>query len=71
MPYRRTRWPRSSKAAPCWSSAPAPPAPAWGNGKAAIVNVPSVAAIRYTYPYPSYQASKAGLNQLTVSTAMQ
>lgn len=40
-------------------------------GKGAIVNVSSVAAIRYSYPYPSYQASKAGLNQLTVSTAMQ
>lgn len=40
-------------------------------GKGAIVNVSSVAAIRYTYPYPSYQASKAALNQLTVSTAMQ
>lgn len=40
-------------------------------GRGAIVNVSSVAAIRHTYPYPSYEASKAGLNQLTVSTAMQ
>ena len=40
-------------------------------GKGAIVNVSSVAAIRYSYPYPSYQASKAGLNQLTMSTALQ
>lgn len=40
-------------------------------GKGAIVNVSSIAAIRYSYPYPSYQASKAGLNQLTMSTALQ
>jgi NAD(P)-dependent dehydrogenase (short-subunit alcohol dehydrogenase family) len=40
-------------------------------GKGAIVNVSSIAAIRYTYPYPSYQASKAGLNQLTMSIALQ
>jgi len=40
-------------------------------GKGAIINVSSIAAIRYTYPYPSYQASKAGLNQLTMSIALQ
>jgi NAD(P)-dependent dehydrogenase (short-subunit alcohol dehydrogenase family) len=40
-------------------------------GKGAIVNVSSIAAIRYSYPYPSYQASKAGLNQLTMSIALQ
>ena len=40
-------------------------------GKGAIVNVSSLAAIRYAYPYASYQASKAGLNQLTQSIAIQ
>ena len=40
-------------------------------GKGAIVNVSSIAAIRYAYPYASYQASKAGLNQLTQSIAIQ
>jgi NAD(P)-dependent dehydrogenase (short-subunit alcohol dehydrogenase family) len=40
-------------------------------GKGAIVNVSSIAAVRYSYPYPSYQASKAGLNQLTMSIALQ
>ena len=39
--------------------------------KGAIVNVSSLAAIRYTYPYSSYYASKAGLNQFTVGVAMQ
>lgn len=40
-------------------------------GKGSIVNISSVAAIRYAYPYASYQASKAGLNQLTQSIAIQ
>ena len=41
-------------------------------GKGAIVNVSSVAAIRWTgYPYASYYASKAGLNQFTVGVALQ
>ncbi|MFP4893999.1 SDR family NAD(P)-dependent oxidoreductase [Paraburkholderia sp. EG304] len=40
-------------------------------GKGAIVNVSSLASIRYLYPYASYQASKAGLNQLTQSMAIQ
>jgi NAD(P)-dependent dehydrogenase (short-subunit alcohol dehydrogenase family) len=40
-------------------------------GKGAIVNVSSLASIRYGYPYISYQASKAGLNQLTQGVAMQ
>ena len=39
--------------------------------KGAIVNISSLAAIRYTYPYSSYYASKAGLNQFTVGVAMQ
>ena len=42
-----------------------------GQGKGAIVNVSSLASIRYLYPYASYQASKAGLNQLTQSMAIQ
>jgi NAD(P)-dependent dehydrogenase (short-subunit alcohol dehydrogenase family) len=38
----------------------------------AIVNISSIAAVRYTgYPYPAYYASKAGVNQLTVSIAIQ
>lgn len=37
-----------------------------------IVNVSSIAAIRYSgYPYSSYYASKAGLNQFTVGLALQ
>jgi NAD(P)-dependent dehydrogenase (short-subunit alcohol dehydrogenase family) len=37
-----------------------------------IINISSIAAIRYTgYPYPAYYASKAGVNQLTVSLAIQ
>jgi NAD(P)-dependent dehydrogenase (short-subunit alcohol dehydrogenase family) len=40
-------------------------------GKGAIVNVSSLASIRYGYPYISYQASKAGLNQLTQGVALQ
>jgi hypothetical protein len=39
---------------------------------AAIVNVSSVAAIRWTgYPYASYMAAKAALNQLTVAVALE
>lgn len=40
-------------------------------GKGAIVNVSSMTSIRYVYPYVSYQASKAGLNQLTQAVAIQ
>jgi NAD(P)-dependent dehydrogenase (short-subunit alcohol dehydrogenase family) len=41
-------------------------------GKGAIVNVSSVAGIRYVgYPYASYYASKGGLNQMTVGLALQ
>lgn len=41
-------------------------------GSGAIVNISSIAAIRYTgYPYPAYYASKAGLNQLTVGIALE
>jgi NAD(P)-dependent dehydrogenase (short-subunit alcohol dehydrogenase family) len=40
-------------------------------GKGAVVNVSSLASIRYIYPYASYQASKAGVNQLTQSVAIQ
>jgi NAD(P)-dependent dehydrogenase (short-subunit alcohol dehydrogenase family) len=40
-------------------------------GKGAIVNVSSLASIRYLYPYASYQASKGGLNQLTQNIAIQ
>jgi len=41
-------------------------------GKGAIVNISSIAAIRYTgYPYPAYYASKGGLNQLTVGIALE
>lgn len=37
-----------------------------------IVNVSSTASIRWTgYPYPSYAAAKAGVNQLTRSLALQ
>jgi NAD(P)-dependent dehydrogenase (short-subunit alcohol dehydrogenase family) len=40
--------------------------------RGAIVNISSIAAVRYTgYPYPAYYASKAGVNQLTVSLALQ
>ncbi|MET0508282.1 MAG: SDR family NAD(P)-dependent oxidoreductase [Burkholderiaceae bacterium] len=42
------------------------------NGRGAIVNISSVAAIRYTgYPYPAYYASKAAVNQLTVAIALE
>lgn len=41
-------------------------------GDGAIVNVSSLASIRWTgYPYVSYCASKAGLNQLTRSIAIE
>jgi len=41
-------------------------------GKGAIVNISSVAAIRYTgYPYSAYYAAKAGVNQFTVGVALQ
>jgi NAD(P)-dependent dehydrogenase (short-subunit alcohol dehydrogenase family) len=38
----------------------------------AIVNISSLAGIRYTgYPYPAYSASKAAVNQLTSTVALQ
>jgi NAD(P)-dependent dehydrogenase (short-subunit alcohol dehydrogenase family) len=41
-------------------------------GKGAIINISSVAAIRFTgYPYSAYYAAKAGLNQFTVGLALQ
>ena len=41
-------------------------------GKGAIVNISSLAAIRYTgYPYQAYYAAKAAVNQLTVGLALQ
>lgn len=41
-------------------------------GKGAIVNISSLASIRYTgYPYPAYYASKAALNHLTASIALE
>lgn len=40
-------------------------------GKGAIVNVSSLAAIRYLYPYASYYASKAAINQMSVGLALQ
>lgn len=41
-------------------------------GHGAIVNVSSIAGIRYTgYPYPGYAAAKAAVNQLTVSLALR
>lgn len=41
-------------------------------GKGAIVNISSMAAIRYTgYPYSAYYAAKAGVNQFTVGLALQ
>jgi NAD(P)-dependent dehydrogenase (short-subunit alcohol dehydrogenase family) len=40
-------------------------------GKGAIVNISSLAAIRYAYPYSSYYASKAGINQFTIGLALQ
>lgn len=41
-------------------------------GGGAIVNISSVAAIRWTgYPYFAYYASKAAVNQMTVAIALQ
>jgi NAD(P)-dependent dehydrogenase (short-subunit alcohol dehydrogenase family) len=41
-------------------------------GSGVITNISSIASIRYTgYPYPAYYASKAAVNQLTVSIAME
>lgn len=41
-------------------------------GKGAIINVSSVAAIRYTgYPYPAYYAAKAAVNSFTQGLALQ
>lgn len=41
-------------------------------GKGAIINISSLAAIRWTgYPYAAYYAAKAGVNQLTVGIALQ
>ncbi|MET0430473.1 MAG: SDR family oxidoreductase [Microvirga sp.] len=41
-------------------------------GKGTIVNISSIAAIRYTgYPYSAYYAAKAGINQFTVGLALQ
>ncbi len=40
--------------------------------KGAIVNISSMAAVRYTgYPYSAYYAAKAGVNQFTVGLALQ
>ena len=40
--------------------------------KGAIINISSIAAIRYTgYPYCAYYAAKAGVNQFTVGLALQ
>jgi NAD(P)-dependent dehydrogenase (short-subunit alcohol dehydrogenase family) len=41
-------------------------------GRGAIVNISSIAAVRYTgYPYPAYYASKAAVNHLTVALALE
>jgi NAD(P)-dependent dehydrogenase (short-subunit alcohol dehydrogenase family) len=41
-------------------------------GKGAIVNISSIAAVRWLgYPYASYYASKGGLNQFTCGLALQ
>ena len=41
-------------------------------GRGVIVNISSIAAVRYTgYPYSAYYAAKAGLNQFTVGLALQ
>ena len=41
-------------------------------GKGAIINISSLAAIRYAgYPYFAYAAAKAGVNQCTVALALQ
>jgi NAD(P)-dependent dehydrogenase (short-subunit alcohol dehydrogenase family) len=40
--------------------------------RGAIVNISSIAAIRYTgYPYPAYYASKAAVNHFTVAIALE
>ena len=40
--------------------------------KGVIINISSIAAIRYTgYPYPAYYAAKAGVNQFTLGLALQ
>ena len=40
--------------------------------RGAIVNISSMAAIRYSgYPYSAYYAAKAGVNQFTVGLAIQ
>lgn len=42
------------------------------SGKGAIINISSLAAIRYVgYPYFAYYATKAAVNQATVALAMQ
>lgn len=42
------------------------------HGKGAIVNISSLAAVRWTgYPYFAYYASKAAVNQATVALALQ
>jgi NAD(P)-dependent dehydrogenase (short-subunit alcohol dehydrogenase family) len=42
------------------------------NRSGVITNISSIAAIRHTgYPYAAYYASKAGLNQLTMSIALE
>ena len=41
-------------------------------GHGAVVNVSSVAGIRWTgYPYPAYMAAKSAVNQLTVALALR
>lgn len=43
-----------------------------GQGGGSIVNISSVASVRYTgVPYVSYSASKAAMNQLTRTTAVE
>lgn len=43
-----------------------------GQGRGAIVNISSIAGIRYTgYPSASYNASKGAINQLTQNIAIQ
>lgn len=43
-----------------------------GQGRGAIINISSLAAIRWTgYPYFAYYTAKAAVNQATVAVAMQ